>query len=84
MAVDAQSKYNLLIFSTFARKVKAKRYVENLRVNFPMSRLEFFNLIGSFVKSRAPCLNTKRIQWRKREKNCNFKFKMKEMFYIHP
>ena len=51
-----------------------------------MSRLEYFDVIGLFLKSCAAHVNTERIGRGEREKgkNYNLKFrKTKEIFYIH-
>ena len=45
-----------------------KKYAKNVHVSFPMSRLEFFDVIGLFVKSRASRVNTKIIQREERKR----------------
>ena len=47
-----------------------------------MSRLEFFDMIGYFVKSCAPRVNTKRIQRAERKRKIlTWNLKTKEIFY---
>ena len=49
---------------------------------FPMSRLEFFDMIGEFLKYYAPCVNTKRIQRKERKKKIvTWNLETKEIYY---
>ena len=47
---------------------KNKKYTENVHVSFPMSRLEFFDVIGLFEKSCTSRAYTKIIQREERKR----------------
>ena len=43
-------------------KTKQQMYAKNVHVSFPLSRSEFFDVIGLFAKSQTLRVNAKRLQ----------------------
>ena len=62
-------------------KAKQQKYAKNVHVSFPLSRSEFFDVIGLFAKSQTLRVNAKRIQRGERKgKIVTRNFKTKEIF----